>query len=93
MSSMRDQGNCTGYLCIPPELHYLVIGKGGQRISVVREETGCTIDVPRRGDGNDTIVIRGSKEGIKRAREMIVEAVENGQHRSSNGASPQRTRR
>jgi polyribonucleotide nucleotidyltransferase len=88
---MREQGNCTGYLGVPPEHHYLVIGKGGQRIGVVRDETGCTIDVPRRGDGNDTIVIRGSKDGVERAREMIVESVENGLHRS-NGANPQRRR-
>ena len=91
ISSMADQGNCTGYLGVPPEHHYLIIGKGGQRIGIVRDETGCTIDVPKRGDGNDTIVIRGSKDGIERAREMIVETVENGQHRS-NGSSPQRRR-
>ena len=88
---MADQGNCTGYLSIPPEHHHLVIGKGGQRIGVVRVETGCTVEVPKRGDGNDIIVIRGSKEGVERAREMIVEAVKTGQHRS-NGV-PQRTRR
>jgi polyribonucleotide nucleotidyltransferase len=93
LNSMQDQGNATGYLVIPPEHHHLVIGKGGQRIGVVREETGCTVDVPRRGDGNDTIIIRGSRDGIERAKELIVEAVEAGQHHRSNGASPQRTRR
>jgi hypothetical protein len=97
VSSMRDQGGCTGYLGIPPEHHHLVIGKGGQRIGVVRDETGCTVDVPRRGDGNDTIVIRGHREGVEKARELIVEAVDRGQHRGSNsgsnGSSPQRGRR
>jgi hypothetical protein len=91
ISSMQDQGNCTGYLGVPPEHHFLVIGKGGQRIGIVREETGCTVDVPKRGDGNDTIVIRGNREGVERAKELIVEAVEEGKHRS-NGASPQRRR-
>jgi polyribonucleotide nucleotidyltransferase len=93
LNSMQDQGNATGYLVIPPEHHHLVIGKGGQRIGVVREETGCTVDVPRRGDGNDTIIIRGSRDGVEKAKELIVEAVEAGQHHRSNGASPQRTRR
>jgi len=92
ISSLHDQGNCVGYLGIPPEHHHLVIGKGGAKIGVVRDETGCTVDVPRRGDGNDTIVIRGSKEGVERAKEMIVESVETGQYRS-NGSSPQRNRR
>ena len=91
VSSVQDQGNCTGYLGVPPEHHYLVIGKGGQRIGIVREETGCTVDVPKRGDGNDTIVIRGNREGVERARDLIIEAVEEGKHRS-NGASPQRRR-
>jgi len=89
VSSMQDQGNCTGYLGVPPEHHHLVIGKGGQRIGIVREETGCTVDVPKRGDGNDTIVIRGNREDVERAKELIVEAVEAGKHRS-NGASPRR---
>jgi len=90
INSIQDQGNCTGYLGIPPEHHHLVIGKGGQRIASIREETGCAIDVPKRGDGNDIIVIRGSREGVERAKDMIVQAVE-GQHRS-NGGSPQRRR-
>jgi len=92
IASMRDQGNCTGYLGIPPEQHHLVIGKGGAKIGVVRDETGCVIDVPKKGEGNDTIVIRGTREGVERAREMIIESVENGQLRS-NGSSPQRSRR
>ena len=91
MLSVADQGNCTGYLGVPPEHHHLIIGKAGQRIGIIRHETGCTIDVPKRGDGNDTIIIRGVKEGIEKAREMIVETVENGQYRS-NGSSPQRRR-
>lgn len=49
------------------------------------------MDVPKRGDGNDTIVIRGSREGVERAKELIVEAVEEEKHRS-NGASPHRRR-
>ena len=92
ISSLQAQGNCIGYLGVPPEHHHLIIGKGGARIGIVRDETGCTIDVPRRGDGNDTIVIRGSKDGVERAKEMIVELVEAGQYRS-NGSSPQRNRR
>jgi polyribonucleotide nucleotidyltransferase len=92
MSSIGQQGNCTGYLGVPPEHHHLVIGKGGQRIASIRDETGCTIDVPKRGDGNDTIIIRGSREGVEKAKELIVEAVEEGQHRSNGNGSPRRRR-
>lgn len=91
IASLREQGNCTGYLRVPPEHHHLIIGKGGQRIGSVRDETRCNIDVPKRGDGGETIVIRGTRDGVEKAKEMIVELVENGQHRS-NGASPQRRR-
>lgn len=91
ISSARDQGNCTGYLGIPPEHHHLVIGKGGQRVSQVRDETGCQVEVPRRGDGNDIIVIRGTRDSVEKAKELIVESVEDGQRRS-NGGSPQRRR-
>ena len=69
-----------------------MIGKGGQRIVSIREETGCAIDVPKKGDGNDIIVIRGSREGVEKARELIVEAVEEGQHRSDGNGSPVRRR-
>jgi KH domain len=73
----------TGFLSIPSEHHYLIIGKGGQQIGQVRDKTGCTIDVPNRGDKNDVIIIRGCRNGVEKAKELIIEAVEQGQYRSN----------
>jgi KH domain len=93
ISSLQDQGNCTGYLGIPPEYHHLIIGRGGQRIGHIRDETGCTVDVPRRGVESDIIVIRGNKDGVEKAREMIIDAVESASSHRSNGSGPNRSRR
>jgi KH domain len=76
IQSVGKLGNWTGNLGVPPEHHHLVIGTGGQRISQIRQETDCTVDVPRRGDGNDVIVIRGTRDGIEKAKDMILESVE-----------------
>ncbi|KAL1920163.1 uncharacterized protein VTP21DRAFT_1309 [Calcarisporiella thermophila] len=70
----------TGYLTVPSHLHRFVIGRGGQTVSKVRGETGCKIDVPRE-KGDDIIVISGTRGGIERARDMIVEIIEGAQDR------------
>jgi len=82
IESMGKLGNWTGHLSVPPKHHRLVVGSGGQRISQIRQETDCTVDVPRQGDENDVIVIRGSRDGIEKAKDMILESVENRSRRS-----------
>ncbi|CAJ0645365.1 6371_t:CDS:2 [Entrophospora sp. SA101] len=67
---------CTGYLSIPQIYHRHIIGRGGLTISHIRTESQCKIDVPKV-NGDDTIVIIGSKENIVVAKNMIFEILIN----------------
>ncbi|ORY79975.1 hypothetical protein BCR37DRAFT_349409 [Protomyces lactucae-debilis] len=64
---------CTGYLTVPSAQHRFIIGQGGRTINAIREETGTKVDVPRN-PGDEVIVIKGSRQGVERARELIIEA-------------------
>ena len=70
----------TGYLILPdPRSKRLVIGAGGRNINTIRAQTGCDIQVPRRGQEGEAITIIGSRTGCEEAKAMILEAVENGE--------------
>ena len=66
----------TGYLYLPdPSTYRLVIGTGGAQINSIRRETGCKITVPRNQASGEAIEIIGDKDGVERARELIVDCV------------------
>ena len=72
----------TGYLTLPdPSLNQYVVGPRGATINGIRSETGCNIDVPKKGAGLERIEIRGSAEGVEQAKEMILNAVSEGRTR------------
>lgn len=50
-----------------------IIGKGGYTIHKLREECGCLIDLVRKKDDGktDTVVLRGSKDSVEKARQRI----------------------
>ena len=76
-----SQPSATGYLILPdPQSHRTVIGKGGRTINRIREETGCTIQVPKAGrsDDREAIEIVGSKQNCEQAKDLILEAVRDG---------------
>lgn len=71
----------TGYLILPdPKVYRYVIGPKGSTINEIRERTGCRINVPKQGDGNaeEGIEITGPIEGVEEARDLILEAVQQG---------------
>jgi polyribonucleotide nucleotidyltransferase len=71
----------TGYLILPdPKSHRHVIGAGGRTINAIRKKTGCDIQVPKAasGTGEEAIVIVGEKAGCEQAKEMILDAVREG---------------
>jgi hypothetical protein len=79
------QPKTTGYLRLPdPALHKHIIGRGGNKINQLRDDTGCDIQVPRTGDGPITIV--GNEEACEEAKRLILEAVESG--RANGGTRP-----
>ena len=69
----------TGHLVLPdPRTHRFVIGAGGSQISSIRKQTGCTITVPRDQSPGTAIEIVGSREGVEHAKDLVLEAVQNG---------------
>lgn len=78
------QGEATGYLALAdPKTHRFVIGPGGSQINTIRQQTGCRITVPnnrggRGATGSEAIEIRGRREALEKAREMILDAVRAG---------------
>ncbi|KAJ5583235.1 hypothetical protein N7535_001855 [Penicillium sp. DV-2018c] len=80
------QQSATGYLILPdPKTYRFVVGQGGSQINSIRKKTGCRITVPKDQALGEAIEIRGSSSGIEEAKEMILEAVQNGLRGSSRG--------
>lgn len=84
-SATSRQGEATGYLVLAdPKTHRFVIGPGGSQINTIRQQTGCRITVPNHrggrggGSSNEAIEIRGRREALEQAREMILDAVRAG---------------
>lgn len=70
--------NATGYLVLPdPRTYRHVIGQGGSKVNSIRKQSGCKITVPRDQAG-DAIEIVGSREGVEKAKELILAAVKEG---------------
>ncbi|KAF7719840.1 RNA binding effector protein [Penicillium ucsense] len=81
-----SQQSATGYLILPdPKTYRFVVGQGGSQINAIRKKTGCRINVPKNQAQGEAIEIRGSADSLEEARDMILEAVQNG----LNGASRQ----
>jgi len=69
----------TGYLVLPdPKAYRFVIGPGGSTVNNIRKETGCDITVPQAGSREEAIKLRGSREAVERAKDLVIEAVVNG---------------
>ncbi|KAJ5832847.1 K Homology domain type 1 [Penicillium riverlandense] len=74
-----SQQSATGYLILPdPKTYRFVVGQGGSQISTIRKKTGCRINVPKDQARGEAIEIRGSPDGLNQAKDMILEAVQNG---------------
>jgi rRNA processing protein Krr1/Pno1 len=74
-----SQQSATGFLILPdPKTYRFVVGQGGSQINAIRKKTGCRINVPKQQTPGEAIEIRGSSTGLEEAKEMILEAVQNG---------------
>lgn len=72
---LRDEA-ITETVDVPKARHGRVIGKGGQKMSEIRDETHCIISVPDQSDNSTLITVVGRKEGVEKAKALIKEAVE-----------------
>ena len=72
-----QQSQSTGYLVLPdPKTYRFIIGQGGSQINAIRKETGCRITVPRDQSQGSAIEVVGSREGVERARDIILDVVQ-----------------
>lgn len=71
--------SATGYLILPdPKTYRYVVGQGGSQINAIRKQSGCRINVPKDRARGEAIEIRGSSAGLEEAKDLILEAVQNG---------------
>jgi polyribonucleotide nucleotidyltransferase len=78
----------TGYLVLPdPRTYRYVIGQGGSKVNSIRKATGCKITVPRDQAKDEAIEVSGSADGVEKAKDLILKAVEEGK----NGANGNRS--
>ncbi|KAG4420051.1 hypothetical protein IFR04_006810 [Cadophora malorum] len=75
-----------GYLILPdPSTYRYVIGQGGSKVNQIRKATGCKITVPRDQAGGEAIEILGSAEGVEKAKDLVLKAVQEGLSNNSVG--------
>lgn len=68
-----------GYLILPdPKTYRYVIGQGGSKVNSIRKQSGCKITVPRDQAKAEAIEVVGTKEGVEKAKELILAAVRDG---------------
>ncbi len=69
----------TGYLILPdPKTYRYVIGQGGSKVNSIRKQSDCKINVPRDQAKDEAIEIVGTKEGVEKAKDLILVAVREG---------------
>lgn len=74
-----SQQSSTGYLILPdPKTYRFVVGQGGSQINAIRKKTNCRVNVPKDQARGEAIEVKGSKEGVEEAKELILEAVRAG---------------
>lgn len=76
---------------IPDTLVGLVIGRGGEQIKRMQQDSGCKIRIASDGDGTPerTCTLSGSQEAIDSAKRMLGDIVERGQNREQGGGRQQ----
>ncbi len=80
-----------GYLTLEdPRLNRYVIGQGGNKVTSIRKQTNCTIEVPKSGDSQSAIEIIGDLENVQKAKDLILKAVEEGARNTVNHSNPRR---
>jgi len=60
---------------VPKSQHGRIIGKGGQKMTEIRDETHCLITVPEQKDPGTAVSVVGRQGGVARARVLIKEAI------------------
>jgi far upstream element-binding protein len=80
---MQSGGQFTEDYRIPDTLVGLVIGRGGEQIKRMQQDSGCKIRIASDSDGTQerTCTLSGSQESIDSAKRMLGDVVERGNNR------------
>jgi polyribonucleotide nucleotidyltransferase len=82
--------SCSGYLILSdPKLYRFIIGPQGSTVNSIRNQTGTQITVPRQGSANEAIEVKGPKDGVEKAKDLILEAAQK-QGAAGNGGGPRK---
>ena len=74
------KNDATGYLILSdPKTYRHVIGPSGSKVNFIRQQSGCRIQVPRDQARDEAIEIVGTQDGVEKAKELILEAIREGQ--------------
>lgn len=66
----------TGYLWLPDTSRYrFLVGPHGATVSHIREKSGCKIYIPKAGVADSAVTVKGSPEGLEKAKEMMLAAL------------------
>ncbi|KAK5987873.1 Vigilin 1-like protein [Cladobotryum mycophilum] len=77
------KNSATGYLILPdPKTYRLVIGPNGTKVNSIRNQSNCKIQVPRDQAKDEAIEIVGTREGVEKAKDLILAAVRDGVSKS-----------
>jgi rRNA processing protein Krr1/Pno1 len=77
------KSDTTGYLVLPdPRMYRHIIGPSGSKVKSIRQQSGCRINVPRDQARDEAIEIIGTKEGVEKAKELILAAVREGANKA-----------
>lgn len=71
---------------IPDKLVGLVIGRGGEQIKRLQQDSQCKIRIASESDGTPerSCTLTGSQEAIEQARQMLDQVVQRGLSRENN---------
>ncbi|KAM3079605.1 hypothetical protein ACMFMG_006018 [Clarireedia jacksonii] len=76
-----SKNNTVGHLTLAdptPSTFGYIVGRNGAKVNSIRKATGCTITVPKNKGADEPIEILGSAEGVEKAKELILQAVQEG---------------
>ncbi len=74
-----NKGTVVGYLVLPdPSTYRHVVGHGGRKIDSIRKQSGCRLNVPHGKNSDEAIEVMGTREGVEKAKELILAAVRDG---------------
>jgi len=72
----NPDGSASASLTVPNNVAGAIIGKGGNRIRVVRRDSGADISISSSGNGNDRIVlIKGTQDQVRMAYSMLQRSI------------------